>query len=44
MKTSYLVNSQTKEDNNVSRFVNTTDDNTYENCIIANDASKKLDF
>jgi len=44
MKTSYLVTSNRKNVNSDSKLINTTLDNTYLNCEIAKDATKKLDF
>tara|TARA_Y100001968_G_C19166922_1_gene623703 strand:+ start:61 stop:657 length:597 start_codon:yes stop_codon:yes gene_type:complete len=44
MKTSYLLDPQWKEVKNGSNFVNSTADMSYTNCLIANDAPKKLDF
>ena len=44
MKTSFLVDNQKKDSKNDSNCTKTTDDNTFINCEIANDASKKLDF
>ena len=44
MKTSLVVTSQKKDGKNDSNFVNTTAHKTYANCVIANDAPKKLDF
>ena len=44
MKTSYVVSTQKKYVKNDSNSFNKTLVKTYENCMIANDASKKLDF
>ena len=44
MKTSYVVASQGIEIKDDSDFVNATSDKAYFNCVIANDATKKLDF
>ena len=44
MKSSFLVTSQIKENYNGSKVGNISADNSYFNCLIANDASKKLDF
>ena len=44
MKTSYLVTSNRKNVNSESKLINTTVENTFQNCEIAKDASKKLDF
>ena len=44
MKTTYLVDSQSKDENSGLKSIDTTSDNTFVNCVIANDAPKKLDF
>tara|TARA_Y100001968_G_C19353546_1_gene715974 strand:- start:757 stop:1353 length:597 start_codon:yes stop_codon:yes gene_type:complete len=44
MKTNYEVSSTRKGINNGSNFINSYYDNPFVNCVIANDASKKLDF
>ncbi len=44
MKSSYIVASQKKDVTNDTEFINATPDMTYLNCLIANDAPKKLDF
>ena len=44
MTTSYIVASLKKDVKNDSHFVYTASDKTYANCVIANDAPKKLDF
>ena len=44
MNTTYLVDSKNKYENNDSQHSNTIADNTYCNCVISNDASRKLDF
>jgi len=44
MKTSYLVTTNRKKIKNDSNLVNSSCDKTYINCVIANDAPKKLDF
>ena len=44
MKTTYLVKSQRKNLKTDSNLINTTDDESYSNYLIAKDASKKLDF
>ena len=44
LKISYLVASQRQDLKNESKFINASDDKTYLNCEIANDAAKRLDF
>ena len=44
MKTFYEVATQKKDKKNNSNFFSTTSVNKYANCVIANDAPKKLDF
>ena len=44
MQTTYLVASQIKNFNMGSNLTTASSGNTFENCVIANDASKKLDF
>ena len=44
MTTSYIVASLKKDVKNDSHFVYPASDKTYANCVIANDAPKKLDF
>ena len=44
MKSTYLVPSKRNDNEKVSTFSNTTVDKTFLNCVIANDASKKIDF
>ena len=44
MKSPYLVAYQRKDVKNDSKFINTSPENNFLNCVIADDASKKLDF
>jgi len=44
MNTSYLVASNSKDVKIDSNLINTIADKTYLNCLVANDAPKKLDF
>ena len=44
MKTSFFVPSKSKYYKNDSEFFRTTENPTYSNCVISNDATKKLDF
>tara|TARA_Y100001968_G_scaffold332281_1_gene389793 strand:- start:1607 stop:2269 length:663 start_codon:yes stop_codon:yes gene_type:complete len=44
MKTSYVVASQRIDDSNSKKLSDTSNEKTYNNCVIAKDASKKLDF
>ena len=44
MKTLHVMSSKSKEVNNDSIFKNTSACKSYYNCVIANDAPKKLDF
>ncbi len=44
MKSSYLVSYQNKDVRNDMEYINTNSDKTYLNCVIADDAPKKLDF
>ena len=44
MKTSSVVASKRKDVNNDSSISNNLAENTFLNCVIANDATKKLDF
>ena len=44
MQSSYEVASQRKDLGQDSKFINTNSDKTFNNCEIANDATKKLDF
>ena len=43
-KSTSLVAYQRNEVENDSKFINTSPDNNYLNCVIASDASRKLDF
>ena len=44
MKTPNVLTSKRKDVKNASNFINTSEINTNLNCVIANDAHKKLDF
>ena len=44
MKSSYVVASHRKDLKNDTNLINKSSDNTFENYLIANDATKKLDF
>ena len=44
MKTLNVLTSKRKDVKNASNFINTSEINTNLNCVIANDAHKKLDF
>ena len=44
MNRSYVVSTNRKGIKNFTKYIDTTDENTDINCIIANDAPKKLDF
>ena len=44
MKTTYVVASNRKDFKKQTNSTNTISDKTYLNCVIANDATKKLDF
>ena len=44
MKTFYVVATQKIDEKNNSKVFSTTSVKKYANCVIANDAAKKLDF